>query len=133
RVDGIEFNRVDAGVLGAIGEPQRRIAERTAELEHALGCNGGGDHTENGAVLERVRAATVLGAVPQGLRTHLGERVGRFFRGHGLIGPQSVLSLPARGGWPRSGRVGFASYDEPLVDRLEHSIKLAVNLVIPKP
>ena len=65
-----------------MGEPQRRIAEGTAELEHALGCNGGGDYTENGTVLERIGAATVLGAVPQGLRAHLGERVERFFRGH---------------------------------------------------
>jgi hypothetical protein len=75
----------------------------------------------------------VLGAVPQGLRAHLGERVRRFFRAHGVLGWQAVLSLPARGGWPRSGRVGFASYDEPFVDRLEHSVRLAVNLVIPKP
>ena len=81
-MDRIEFNRVDAGALGAMGEPQRRIAERTAELEHALGCNGGGDHTEDGTVLERIGAATMLGAVPQGLRAHLGERVRRFFRAH---------------------------------------------------
>jgi hypothetical protein len=64
-----------------MGEPERRIAERTAEFEHALGCDGGGDHAENGAVLERVGAATVLGAVPQGLPAHFGERVGRC-RGH---------------------------------------------------
>ncbi len=82
RVDRIEFNRVDAGALGAMGEPQRRIAERTTELEHALGCNGGGNHTEDGTVLERIGTATVLGAVSQGLRAHLGERVRRFLRGH---------------------------------------------------
>ena len=72
-----------------MAEPQRRIAEGTAELEHALGCNGGGDYTENGTVLERIGAATVLGAVPQGLRAYLGERVGRFFRGH-ACGPSPM-------------------------------------------
>src|SRR5262249_9398085 len=60
----IEFDRVDAGALGAMSEPEGRVAERTAEFEHALGCNGGGDHAEDGAVLERIGAATVLGAVP---------------------------------------------------------------------
>ena len=65
-----------------MGEPQRRIAEGTAELEHALGCNGGSDYTENGTVLERIGAATELGAVPQRLRAHLGEWVRRLFRAH---------------------------------------------------
>src|SRR5262249_30529905 len=71
-------------------------AERAAELEHALGCNGGGNHTEDGTVLERIGATTMLGAVPQGLRAHLGERVRRFFRGHAC----SSRAIP-----PRQGRV----------------------------
>src|SRR5262245_60776166 len=93
----IEFNRVDDGPLGAMGEPERRIAERTAEFEHAFGCNGGGDHAEDRAVRERIGAATVLRAVPQRLRAHLA--VGRAI----FFGP-CVLSLPdgSRGGdFPR--------------------------------
>src|SRR5262245_14933299 len=78
----IEFNRVDGGPLGAMGEPERRIAKRTAEFEHAFGCNGGSDHAEDRAVRERIGAATMVRAVPQRLRAHLAEWVRRFFLGH---------------------------------------------------
>src|SRR5262249_25111289 len=79
----IALDRVDLRRRRAMGEPQRGIAERAAELEHARGRNRGGDHTEDGAVLEGIGAAAVLGAVTQGLGAHLRERIERLLLSHG--------------------------------------------------
>ena len=72
-----------AGIRRAVGEPERGVAERAAEFEHALGRDRRGDHAENRAVVERIGSAAVLRAMAQGLRAHLGEWIGRFLRGHG--------------------------------------------------
>src|SRR5262249_44258701 len=66
----------------------------TAEFEHAFDCNGGSDHAEDRAVRERIGAATVLRAVPQRLRAHLAEWVGRFFLGHACYPPDGEGSGP---------------------------------------
>ena len=74
---GIALDGVDPGLRRAVGERQRGVAERAAELEDALGAGRRRDRAEQRAVAVGIRAAAVLGAMLERRLADLGERVGR--------------------------------------------------------
>ncbi len=73
---GVRLDRVDMGAGGSVREPQRRIAERRADLDDPACPRGRRDHAEQRALAVEVGAAAVVLAVTSGRIGDLREWVG---------------------------------------------------------
>ena len=74
---GIALDGVDHRLRRAFGKPQRGIAKRGTQFEHAPRIGGGGQRTKQRAVVIRVSTAAVLGAMRQRRLANGVKRVGR--------------------------------------------------------
>src|SRR6185295_15639042 len=70
---GIALDGVDPRLGCAIREPERRVAERTAELEDAPRMDRSSNRAKQRTVVVGPSAAAMLGAMPERRVMHLGE------------------------------------------------------------